>query len=286
MKIAIIGDVHGFWAKSDTDYFNASDYDYILFTGDLSSYKETEDMVAKRISELRKPCLMIPGNVDTSSLFQLAGEFLHNNFFRQMSQEKQKKRLKKMKEALGETKLCAYESRILKKSSMSINLIVLRPFAMGVTLSFTPILKKLFGIASIQDCKEKIAQLIDSSKEEYVLFLGHNGPFGLGSNPSDPWSSDFTKVPVDYGDSDYRFAIDYAKSKGKKVLAAIAGHMHHKVKGTEIERNWSQEIAGTHYINAAKVPRIFKKGDKILHHYIQIKISNSMVLTIKEIFFK
>lgn len=286
MRIAIIGDVHGFWDKSDTDYFNASDYDYILFTGDLSSYKETEDMVAKRISELRKPSLLIPGNVDTSSLFQLAGEVLQNNFLRQMSQEKQKKRITKMKETLGETELCAYESKILQKSSMSINLIVLRPFAMGVNLSFAPIIKEIFGIASIQDSKEKIAQLIDSCKEEHILFLGHNGPLGLGSNPNDPWSSDFTKIPLDYGDIDYRFAIDYARNKGKKVLAAIAGHMHHKVKGTEIQRIWLQEIADTHYINAAKVPRIFKKGNKILHHYIELEISNDFKVTINEILFE
>ena len=57
MKIAIIGDVHGFWNERDTEYFNSSDYDYILFTGDFRSYTESESSVAKRISTITKKIL-------------------------------------------------------------------------------------------------------------------------------------------------------------------------------------------------------------------------------------
>ena len=283
MKIAIIGDVHGFWNENDTDYFNSSDYDYILFTGDLRSFSEKEDSVAKRISRLRKKSFLIPGNADTSSLFQLAGETFRIQFLIQMSKEKQKKRIEKMKDALGEIELCAYEKRLLQKNSISVNLIVLRPFAMGVYLSYAPILKKQFGIHSIEDSKERIKQVIDSCQEESIVFLGHNGPFGLGSDLTSLWSSDFTKEPLDYGDVDYSFAIDYAKSKGKKVLAAIAGHLHHKINGTKLERNWLSKLENTHYINAAKVPRIFSKENKTFRHHIELEISNDNEVKVNEI---
>lgn len=81
MKIAIIGDVHGFWDTRDIEYFNSSDYDFILFTGDLRSYTENESEVAKRISPISKKSFVIPGNTDTSNLFQAAGERYFKIFF-------------------------------------------------------------------------------------------------------------------------------------------------------------------------------------------------------------
>lgn len=284
MKIAIIGDVHGFWDTRDIEYFNSSDYDFILFTGDLRSYTENESEVAKRISPISKKSFVIPGNTDTSNLFQAAGEVFQNNFLIKSFSQSQSKKIEKMKESLGNIKLSAYEIHLLSKENLKLNLIVLRPFAMGVNLSYAPILKKRFGIESLQDSKDKYKELIDASLEERIIFLGHNGPFGLGSEIDSLWSSDFTKEPLDWGDVDYRFAIDYAKSKGKKVLAAIAGHMHHRVKHKSIERKWHTQIENTNYINAAKVPRIFKKGEKTLHHHIELIIQEDFQITVREIF--
>ena len=283
MKIAIIGDVHGFWNERDTEYFNSSDYDYILFTGDFRSYTESESSVAKRISTITKKSFVIPGNTDTSNLFQMAGEIFQNNFLIKGFQLNQNKKLERMKHSLDKIQLSAYETHTLSTEISNLNLIVLRPFAMGVNLSYAPILKKRFGIESLQDSKDRCKQIIDESKEEAIIFLGHNGPFGLGSEPNSLWSSDFTKEPLDWGDSDYRFAIDYAKSKGNKVLAAIAGHMHHRVKHKNLERNWLTQIENTNYINAAKVPRIFKRDDKTLHHHIELIINEDLKTTVREI---
>jgi uncharacterized protein (TIGR04168 family) len=284
MKIAIIGDVHGFWDERDTAYFNQSDYDFILFTGDLRSYTESEASVANRISPITKKSFLIPGNTDTSNLFQAAGEVFRNNFLIKGFSLNQNKKMDRMKKSLGNIQLSAYESHLLSKEKISVNLIVLRPFAMGVNLSYAPILKKRFGIESLQGSKEKYRQLIEESSEDPIIFLGHNGPFGLGSEATSLWSSDFTKEPLDWGDTDYRFAIDYAKSKGKKVLAAIAGHMHHKIKGKKTEREWHSSILNTSYINAAKVPRIFKRNEKTMHYHVELVIKEEMQTTVREVF--
>ncbi len=284
MKIAIIGDVHGFWNERDTAYFNQSDYDFILFTGDLRSYTESEASVAVRISALSKKSFVIPGNTDTSNLFQAAGEIFQNDFLIKGFSLTQNIKIERMKKSLGNIQLSAYESHLLSKEKNSLNLIVLRPFAMGVNLSYAPILKKRFGIKSLQDSKERYKQLVDESSEDSIIFLGHNGPFGLGSEATSLWSSDFTREPLDWGDTDYRYAIDYAKSKGKKVLAAIAGHMHHKIRGKKTEREWHSSILSTSYINAAKVPRIFKRDNKTLHHHIEMVIQENMQTAVREVF--
>ncbi len=284
MKIAIIGDVHGFWDARDTAYFNQSDYDFILFTGDLRSYTESESSVANRISPITKKSFMIPGNTDTSNLFQAAGEIFQNSFLIKGFSLTQNIKIERMKKSLGNIQLSAYESHLLSNEKISITLIVLRPFAMGVNLSYAPILKKRFGIKSLQDSKEKYKQLIDESSEDSIIFLGHNGPFGLGSEITSLWSSDFTKEPLDWGDTDYRYAIDYAKSGGKKVLAAIGGHLHRKIKKTKLERNWHFKTQETNYINAAKVPRIFKKGEKTIHYHIELIIKEDMQTTVREVF--
>ncbi|HMV41410.1 MAG TPA: metallophosphoesterase [Leptospiraceae bacterium] len=276
MKIAIIGDVHGFWNEFDVEYFNQSDYDFILFTGDLRSYTEKESVVAERISFLEKQAFVIPGNTDTSNSFQAAGEIFRNQFLIQNFFLGQESRLDKMKAALGKLRLVGYEVHTLSKEK-SIDLIVLRPFAMGKELSYAPILKKRYGIRSMEDSKERIKTLIDSSLEENLLFLGHNGPKGLGEKETSLWSSDFTETPIDWGDEDYLFGIEYAKSRGKRVLAAIAGHMHHRLKKRNILRNWREEKEGTYFINAARVPRIFKIDSNTVHHHIRLEINKGDV---------
>ncbi|HNC01558.1 MAG TPA: metallophosphoesterase, partial [Leptospiraceae bacterium] len=158
MKIAIIGDVHGFWNEFDVEYFNQSDYDFILFTGDLRSYTEKESVVAERISFLEKQAFVIPGNTDTSNSFQAAGEIFRNQFLIQNFFLGQESRLDKMKAALGKLRLVGYEVHTLSKEK-SIDLIVLRPFAMGKELSYAPILKKRYEESRLDKMKAALGKL-------------------------------------------------------------------------------------------------------------------------------
>ena len=63
MKLGIIGDIHGFWGPEDVKWFNESDRDAILFTGDLAGFRhEAMLRVARSIGELEKPAILVPGN--------------------------------------------------------------------------------------------------------------------------------------------------------------------------------------------------------------------------------
>ena len=104
------------------------------------------------------------------------------------------------------------------------------------------------------------------------LFLAHNGPSGLGSGRADIWGCDFKKDEGDFGDEDLRLAVDHAQSSGKRVLAVLAGHMHHAIKGGG-ERRWQIERDGVLYVNAARVPRIFEHEGRHVRHHIAITLS-------------
>jgi uncharacterized protein (TIGR04168 family) len=102
--------------------------------------------------------------------------------------------------------------------------------------------------------RDRLRDLVDRSATEHLLFLAHNGPTGLGMTPRDPWGRDFGGETGDWGDDDLSDAVAYARERGRRPLAVIAGHMHWS---DARPRRWCVEHAGTLYINAARVPRVF-----------------------------
>ncbi|HTU62163.1 MAG TPA: metallophosphoesterase, partial [Polyangiales bacterium] len=75
MKLAVIGDVHHAFNEVDTAYFNASDHEAVLFTGDIYNYSLQRGLrAAAELAELEKPALLVPGNHDAIHPAQLAAE--------------------------------------------------------------------------------------------------------------------------------------------------------------------------------------------------------------------
>ena len=80
IRFAIIGDVHNFWDQADTDYFNASDSDYLLFVGDFPSIRRAFHD-SRLLTALTKPAFAIPGNHDCVHVLHLFGEMEVQFFF-------------------------------------------------------------------------------------------------------------------------------------------------------------------------------------------------------------
>ena len=77
VRLAIIGDVHLHFNEHDVSYFNRSDYDLVLFVGDLVNYAPWRGaQVWSLIQQLNKPTLFMPGNHDGTNVFQLIAEVL------------------------------------------------------------------------------------------------------------------------------------------------------------------------------------------------------------------
>ncbi|PJZ70058.1 hypothetical protein CH373_09680 [Leptospira perolatii] len=273
LSLAVVGDIHGFWNQSDVEYFSTSSYDGIFFVGDLGNRNPKNQFeIAKSISQIRKPKYLIPGNHDTTSIFQLLGEISGwNPIWTKGSVFGQKYRFKKLVSNLGDVRLCGYSVHS-DFENYGIQILGARPFSMGARLNFQPYLKSVYRINTLEESTEKLVSLskeIGSTSE--ILVLAHNGPFGLGERPVDIWGCDFKKEGGDWGDRDLQDFLKHCNNSLTRVPVVIAGHMHHHARHLRNSRTWCVKKEGTLFVNAARVPRIFKDKDGMLwHHHVRL----------------
>lgn len=270
MRIAVIGDIHGFWDATDTAYFNASDYDALLFVGDLPRLTGGLD-VAREMARLSKPAWMIPGNHDACTVLQLLSEIKGWSTLCRLTARGMPRRLRKLEKALGPVRLAGYESFELQPD---LALIVARPHAMGPDrFYYRHATQRRYGVASYAASAHKLKALVDDAPEN-IVFLAHNGPAGLGEGGQDIWGCDFSPDFGDFGDPDLRDAIAHAHDTGRRVLAVLGGHMHLRSKQGERRRS-ALERDGSLYINAAEVARIRQGGER--RHHVSLEISGGRV---------
>ncbi|KXI30631.1 metallophosphoesterase [Paraglaciecola hydrolytica] len=269
LRIGIIGDLHTYWDDTDLRQFSAADYDLLFFTGDLGDAMAGSSLkVAKQISKLSCPTLVMPGNNDTHDMSALAAEFALQNGLSLLADIE-----------LGDGShhetltLVGYSNHRVTTRLLDITFIAARPHSMGGNnLAFAERLTANFGIHDLEQSSKLLKQQVDACHTQEIIFLGHNGPLGLGSEPAAMWGCDFKPDGGDWGDPDLAEAIAYALTQGKNVLGVFAGHMHLRTKGG-LHRPWQTQQQGIMYVNAAKVPRIFAGVDASYRHHIQCTIS-------------
>ncbi|HRP68112.1 MAG TPA: metallophosphoesterase [Turneriella sp.] len=278
MKLAIIGDMHQQFDADDISFFNASDYDALLFVGDLASKNpESVFKLLPHLESLTKPAYLILGNHDTTGIRQLIGEITHADFLVQLGTPAQTERMERLKNTLKHVTLCGYSIHDLG----DIRLLAARPFSMGdsraskvahpmrLTVNFKPYMQKNYNVATLQDSALKLQSLINAVNPPYLI-LAHNGPYGLGKKVTDLFGADFLPEETDFGDRDLKAAIDYAHKIGKPPLAVVAGHMHYPTKHGNIMKEWYKVQEDVHYINAARWPRIFRNEGRLVHHHVAL----------------
>ncbi|MDA3919918.1 MAG: metallophosphoesterase [Salinisphaera sp.] len=271
MQIGIVGDIHAAWDTHDTAFFNNSDYDSLLFVGDLARITGSLP-VARRLAELTKPSWVIPGNHDAVTLFQLVAELKSRPLAARVGAVGMRWRVARLAAALGPVRLGGYNRVTLADN---LGLIIARPHAMGPDRPyFRPYLKRAFGVDDFQTSQQRLCALVNDSPVDLV-FLAHNGPAGLGDTPDSLYGCDFDPGRGDFGDPDLKVAIDHARATGHRVSAVIAGHMHHRSKHTGEWRQTSLRRDNTLYINAARVPRIEGHGSR--RHHIRLSINADVV---------
>ncbi|MCC5814275.1 MAG: metallophosphoesterase [Leptospira sp.] len=279
LKFACIGDIHGFWEDRDTEYFNQSDYDFLLLTGDLPDHKPFSagrKKLYEKLNRLSIPTYMCLGNWDGANFTQLIGEVFQNRFLIQLGGMGHIKRVDRLKQSLSNIEVSSYTVTSLANENLApkgrnildskdasrfeqIGLLIGRPFTCGGPhLGFTPSLRKLFGITSMGDSVTQYKKIIDSCKGHYdrIIILSHNGPTGLGDKATHIYGCDFRKEEGDWGDPDLEEAIRYAKESGFQIPLVVSGHMHHRNPKTKSKRKWKVKKDDTIYLNAAKVPRM------------------------------
>jgi uncharacterized protein (TIGR04168 family) len=106
--------------------------------------------------------------------------------------------------------------------------------------------------------------------------LAHCGPQGLGDARDAIYGCDFRPDAGDWGDPDLTQALAHAAESGKRVLAVVAGHMHHALRGGG-ERSWHEQRAGIHHVNAARVPRIRRSASGSERHHVSLTLAGDSV---------
>ncbi|MEJ2748117.1 MAG: metallophosphoesterase [Anaerolineae bacterium] len=280
VNLAIVGDIHLHFDEADVAYFNQSDYDLILFVGDLSNYRPRGGLpIARRIARIEKPVIFMPGNHDTTNIWQLAAEIWQKPWLARWGALGQARRVGALEKALGTAVSAGYSTHHFPQ----FDLVAARPFSMGgPTLSFQPYMKRRYGITSLDQSAERLRQCVDQAQSERLIFLAHNGPTGLGQAPTDIWGRDFGPGGGDFGDPDLEQAIIYAQEQGRQVLAVFAGHLHRQTKNGR-QRLWLVEKEGTQYVNAACVPRIFEREGGVVRHHVRLVVGETAV-TVTEAF--
>ena len=278
IRIALIGDIHRAWNQKDVDYFNNSDYDLLLFTGDIPDSSHNFVMtIVGRIARIQKEALFMPGNHDGVDLVQFVAELNQSSHLAERYGLQQEKRCQHLARALDPVKMVGYSRHSMTIQGASFDIIAARPHSMGGEhFNYHAYLKRRFQVGSLQESVERLKSLIDDSNAP-LIFFSHNGPSGLGDRRHNIWGCDFKKEEGDYGDPDLQAAIEYAIRSEKKVIAVLAGHMHHELQGGG-ERTWCEIYNNMVHVNAARVPRIFKLSGRIYHHHVGVTITDEKII--------
>lgn len=277
--IGVVGDVHLYWDDEDVAFFNSAGYDLLLFVGDLAAYTQVRGRrVARSLRKIRVPAMCIPGNHDGLHALQLGAEIaprahrLRNAFC-----EGQARRCRSLDKALGDVELVAYSQHRLAPAGVPLNVVVGRPHSIGGRrLACLRYLDEAYGVDSMEASIERMKVLIDACDDAPILFLAHNGPSGLGDRADSIWGCDFRKKEEDWGDQDLEEAVRYANGSGRKVLAAVAGHMHRRTKSGK-SRPAQVEKDGVLYVNAAEVPRHRQINGQKKRHHVRLTVSSGEV---------
>lgn len=279
-SIALIGDLHGHWSDADVAYFNASDYDLLLFTGDLGSGTQKNGLdIARSVARLNKRALVVAGNNDAPHRLEIAAEFRLQGGFTELMRIDPQHPLGDRQE--GNVTLCGYSVHEVMLGRSTISVLIGRPYAMGGNeLSFPEALEETYGIRTMEESKARLCELVEQVPTRDVIILAHNGVVGLGAEPSSIWGCDFREEAGDWGDQDLWNAVQHAKHVGKRVLAVVAGHMH---RSQQLQRPATVQHDGVLFVNPAFVPRVLEHDEGVVRHHMVLELTHDSV-TARDVF--
>ncbi len=265
--IAVVGDVHGQWQQQDQDALVHLCVDLVLFVGDLGN--ESVE-IARKIGELPLDKAVVLGNHDAWYTASSWGR--KNRPYDPISDNWFQKQL----ELLGKSHI-GYSS--LDFPSIELSVVGGRPFSWGgAQWKNIDFLRDLYQINNFQESTAKIVSAARETQYQNLIFLAHNGPYGLGNSPSSLCGRDWGDGGGDHGDPDLSESIRIIRQE-KTVALVVFGHMHHSLRCTN---SYSREkvvvdTEGTIYLNAASVPRIIESQRSILRNFTLVSFSHGKV---------
>lgn len=268
IKIAVIGDVHDQWDQLDAPALHSLGVDLVLFVGDFGN--ESVEVV-RSIAQLTLPKAAILGNHDAW--------FTATDWGRKRSpyDHAHEDRVQQQLDLLGVAHV-GYGQ--LDFPDLQLSVVGSRPFSWGgADWKNEAFYQDRFGVANFAESVERIVTSARQTNFETVLFVGHNGPSGLGDLPEDPCGKDWQPIGGDHGDPDFELAIAQTQQLGKVVPLVTFGHMHHTLRHTKKQRRvvYRRPASGTVYLNAACTPRIQHTERDILRNFSLVTLRSGQV---------
>lgn len=271
IKIAVVGDIHDQWEADDGIALYELGVDLVLFVGDFGN--ESVEVV-RAIAALDIPKAAVFGNHDAW--------YTATDWGRKKSPYNHKKEdwVQQQIELLGETHV-GYGK--LDFPTLNLTVVGSRPFSWGGPVwKYGDFYQERFGVRSFEESTARMIAAANSAAYKTVIFLGHNGPIGLGDRAEDPCGKDWQPLGGDFGDPDLQEAIIQTRASGKMIPLVTFGHMHHKLRHTS-QRLRTPVYAsreGTIYLNAASVPRILQTGSELRRNFSIVSLQAGVVTQI------
>lgn len=267
IKIAVVGDVHDLWEAEDAIALQKLAVDLVLFVGDFGN--ESVDVV-RQIASIMLPKAAIMGNHDAW--------YTASDWGRKRCPYDRKKEdwVQQQLDLLGNAHV-GYGKLDFPEFQLSV--VGSRPFSWGGEIwKNEQFYRKRYGITNFDDSAARIFAAAESAAYETIIFVGHNGPTGLGNRPEDPCGKDWQPIGGDYGDPDLEIAIAKTQALGKKIPLVTFGHMHHTLRHTkEKPRTAISTTPGTVYLNSASVPRIIQTETNKLRNFSLVSLESGVV---------
>ncbi|MGJ5674933.1 MAG: TIGR04168 family protein [Nostochopsis sp.] len=268
LKIAVVGDIHDQWEVEDGNALKHLGVDLVLFVGDFGN--ESVEVV-RAIASLEIPKAAVMGNHDA---WYTATEWGRKKCPYDRSQEDW---VQEQLDLLG-TAHVGYGK--LDIPAFNLTVVGGRPFTWGgPEWRFADICKERYGVTDLDESAVRIFAAVKKAAYETIIFLGHNGPSGLGDRPEDPCGKDWHPIGGDFGDPDLAEAISLALTAGKTVPLVTFGHMHQTLRHTKkvLRKRVFTSPEGTVYLNAASVPRIVDSDGQKLRNFSIVLLEDGVV---------
>jgi uncharacterized protein (TIGR04168 family) len=268
IKIAVVGDVHDQWEEEDKIALHTLGVDLVLFVGDFGN--ESVDVV-RLVASLDIPKAVVMGNHDA---WYSATEWGRKKCPYDRTKEDW---VQEQLDLLGDNHV-GYGKLDFDKFNFTV--VGGRPFSWGgPDMKFADICKQRYYVTTLDESADKIFESVKNAAYETILFVGHNGPSGLGDRPEDPCGKDWHPIGGDFGDPDFASVISKAITAGKKIPLVTFGHMHHSLRHTKrvIRKRIFRSPEGIIYLNAAAVPRIIETNTGKQRNFSIVHMNNGMV---------
>lgn len=268
IKIAIVGDVHEQWESADGEALMRLGVDLALFVGDFGNESVP---IVRAIASLDIPKAVTFGNHD--AWFTATDWGRKTCPYNRRSEDWVQSQL----DILGETHV-GYGK--LDFPEFGLTVVGSRPFTWGGSeWKYADFYSDRCDVSSFVESTDRIMAAVKRASFDTIIFLGHNGPKGLGDRPEDPCGKDWKPLGGDFGDPDFADAIAQTRKMGKTIPLVTFGHMHHRLRHTKTQLRKSLHTTsdGTVYLNAARVPRIVPTETGQLRNFSLVELEGNTV---------